>query len=121
MTNEQREAIEDVEEFNNKFDCGKYRKSIDTVLSLIKEQQEEIDELKRDNTDTWYLNSKMSRRHLEDICRMKKKDKQIDLMAGFIGQDMMCIRPEIECNKMTHDCKECIKQYFERKVEDVKD
>lgn len=81
MTNEQRKAIEDVEEFNNKFDCGKYRKSIDTVLSLIKEQQEEIDELKRDNTDTWYLNSKMSRRHLEDICRMKKKDKQIDLMA----------------------------------------
>ena len=53
MTNEQREAIEDVEEFNNKFDCGKYRKSIDTVLSLIKEQQEEIE----------------------------KKDKQIDLMA----------------------------------------
>lgn len=53
MTSEQREAIEDVEEFNNKFDCGKYRKSIDTVLSLIKEQQEEIE----------------------------KKDKQIDLMA----------------------------------------
>lgn len=23
---------------------------------------------------------------------------------------------EIECNKMTHDCKECIKKYFERKV-----
>lgn len=47
-----------------------------------------------------------------------KKDKQIDLMAEFIGQDMMCIRPEIECNKMTHDCKNCIKQYFERKVEE---
>ena len=39
MTTEQREAIEAVEEFNNKFDCGKYRKSIDTALSLIKEQQ----------------------------------------------------------------------------------
>ena len=46
MTNEQREAIEDVEEFNNKFDCGKYRKSIDTVVSLIKEQQEEIEKYK---------------------------------------------------------------------------
>ena len=45
MTTEQREAIEAVEEFNNKFDCGKYRKSIDTVLSLIKEQQEEIENI----------------------------------------------------------------------------
>ena len=48
----------------------------------------------------------------------EEKDKQIDLMADFIGQDMRCIRPEIECNKMTHDCKDCVKQYFERKVED---
>lgn len=58
MTNEQREAIEDVEEFNNKFDCGKYRKSIDTVLSLIKEQQEEN----------------------------KKKDKIIDYMIDWIRE-----------------------------------
>lgn len=48
MTNEQREAIEDVEEFNNKFDCGKYKKSIDTVLALIKEQQ------KREELKNWY-------------------------------------------------------------------
>ena len=46
----------------------------------------------------------------------EEKDKQIDLMADFIGQDMRCIRPEIECNKMTHDCKDCVKQYFEREV-----
>ena len=56
MTNEQKEAIEDVEEFNNKFDCGKYKKSIDTVLSLIKENQKQLE----------------------------KKDKQIDLMARAI-------------------------------------
>ena len=107
MINEQREAIKilkEIQESNRAWlmqtkeeNCEKiYLKdieAIDTVLSLIKEQQEEIE----------------------------KKDKQINLMAEFIGQDMMCIRPEIECNKMTHDCKECIKQYFERKVEDVKD
>ena len=56
MKNEQREAIEDVEEFNNKFDCGKYKKSINTVLSLIKENQKQLE----------------------------KKDKQIDLMARAI-------------------------------------
>lgn len=58
MTSEQREAIEDVEEFNNKFDCGKYKKSINTVLSLIKEQQEEN----------------------------KKKDKIIDYMIDWIRE-----------------------------------
>ena len=47
----------------------------------------------------------------------EEKDKQIDLMADFIGQDMRCIRPEIECNKMTHDCKDCVKQYFADLVE----
>ena len=46
----------------------------------------------------------------------KFKEQVIDLMADFIGQDMRCIRPEIECNKMTHDCKDCVKQYFEREV-----
>lgn len=93
MIKEQRKAIENLSEINNlsKEELQNENitaildyedlKSLDTVLSLIKEHQEEIDELKRDNTDTWYLNSKMSRRHLEDICRMKKKDKQIDLMA----------------------------------------
>ena len=51
----------------------------------------------------------------------EEKDKQIDLMADFIGQDMRCIRPEIECNKMTHDCKDCVKQYFENKVNSGKE
>ena len=88
MTNEQREAIKNLDEFANTKYGAFSAKEGQTVLSLIKEQQEKIE----------------------------KKDKQIDLMAEFIGQDMMCIRPEIECNKMTHDCKNCIKQYFERKV-----
>lgn len=99
MTSEQREAIEDVEEFNNKFDCGKYKKSINTVLSLIKEQQEEIE----------------------------KKDKQIDLMAEWISERCFykddysnsCEIMQDSCSK-EDDCKHCIKQYFERKAEDEK-
>lgn len=87
MTSEQREAIEDVEEFNNKFDCGKYRKSIDTVLSLIKEQQEEIE----------------------------KKDKQIDLMAESIEKVTVDMKIAFGEN-MLWDRRE-IKQYFARLVE----
>ena len=106
MTNEQREAIEDVEEFNNKFDCGKYRKSIDTVLSLIKEQQEEIENittnyknliadvsmlakelgLEEDATiDEIYTAIRILKSKrinvIEQLDCIEKKDKQIDLMA----------------------------------------
>ena len=58
---------------------------------------------------------------------LKKKDKQIDLMAEMIDElseyytryhgknnefcKEICIEKDI-------DCKDCIKQYFERKVED---
>ena len=64
MTNEQREAIELLEDIKNNAWTTKYimssdSKKADTVLSLIKEQQEEMD----------------------------KKDKQIDLMARAFKQD----------------------------------
>ena len=115
MTNEQREAIEDVEEFNKKFDCGKYKKSIDTVLSIIKEQQEEIE--------------KYEKIYKEYDCyrwvkELDKKDKQIDLMAEYMSkQDIeedICMQnktnPDL-CNENYTNCKNCIKQYFADLVE----
>lgn len=122
MTNEQREAIEflefykqhclkkEIENMDNYetiHDGDFVSKNLDTVLSLIKEQQDKI--------------AKYEKIYKEYDCyrwvkELDKKDKQIDLMADFIGQDMRCIRPEIKCNKMTHDCKDCVKQYFENKV-----
>ena len=59
MTTEQKEAVKDLVEFNNKFDCGKYRKAIETVLNLIQEQEAEL----------------------------KKKDKIIDELAKAFKQD----------------------------------
>lgn len=50
---------------------------------------------------------------------LKKKDLIINEMAKYIGQDIRCVRPEIECNKMTHDCRKCIKEYFTNKAENV--
>ena len=114
MIKEQRKAIENLSEINNlsKEELQNENitaildyedlKSLDTVLSLIKEQQEE----------------------------MQQKDKQIDLMAKFIENNMsekkiineICIKSKCnneECHE--DDLKDCIKQYFERKVEDVKD
>ena len=97
MTNEQREAIKICEHYKNilyacNYEEGEERtgKAIDTVLSLIKEQE-----------------------------------KQINLMAEYISkQDVeedVCMKNKTNpdwCNEDYTNCKNCIKQYFERKVEE---
>ena len=109
MTNEQREAIELAKEFT-KMDfsnqmgwTGYYdtelkelSDAIDTVLSLIKEQQEEIE----------------------------KKDKQIDLMAEYISkrdvEEDICMKNKTNpdwCNEDYTNCQDCIKKYFADLVE----
>lgn len=106
MTNEQREAIELAKEFT-KMDfsnpmgwTGYYdaeleelSQAIETVLNLIKEQQE----------------------------KLEKKDKIIDLMAERIN--WLCKTNGILLDREhgVNFTEEDIKQYFERKVEDVKD
>lgn len=61
---------------------------------------------------------------------LEKKDKQIDLMAKYLAingvERDICNEKRIKenCKNVTvdnitvHRCKECIKQYFERKVEE---
>ena len=59
---------------------------------------------------------------IEQLDCIKRKDKQIDLMAFNLADYIMyyeydkCRNPEMIKNKA-----EELKQYFERKVEDVKD
>lgn len=55
---------------------------------------------------------------------LKKKDKMIDLMAIAIGNEPLpteeyCIFRNFDCPAVggNRDCKECVKQYFERKIE----
>ena len=137
MTNEQREAIEflefykqhclkkEIENMDNYetiHDGDFVSKNLDTVLSLIKEQEEEIERLKTDNGNVWQLNANMSKRHLEDICKLKQKEKQIDLMADFMYKTgtgrkaLSCVFGQNdECNE--NGCEYCIKRYFARLVE----
>ena len=95
MTNEQREAINRLRRglddiwFATLYSQEEMDKDIDTVLSLIKEQQEEIG----------------------------MKDKQIDLMAEYINEidvsEDIC-EGRTMCDE---DCEKCIKQYFAGLVE----
>ena len=108
MTTEQREAIDRLNRFKtiqvlygNTFamhieQLKTLQVNINTVLSLIKEQQEEIE----------------------------KKDKQIDLMASYIAsldiEEDICVKTGKdlnECDSMAFgECEDCIKQYFETKA-----
>ena len=94
MTNEQREAIEflefykqhclkkEIENMDNYetiHDGDFVSKNLDTVLSLIKEQQEEIEGLKDKGV--------LIKRYFNKCDLIKQKDKQIDLMARAFKQD----------------------------------
>ena len=113
MTNKEREAIEICKEkiiepfydFPNPTSIELKDtdvEAIETVLSLIKAQQEEISKYK-----TLY------ERALSDVV---KTDKQIDLMAEIFYKRF---KAELLL-EYGFESKEEIKQYFERKVEDVK-
>ena len=92
MTNEQKVRVDRLERYlisdRDKIYTRVRVNDLDTVLSLIKEQQ-----------------------------------KQIDLMAEYWNNGLaMCDNCEkIVENYDKNKCKDCIKQYFARKVEDVKD
>ena len=98
MTTEQKEAIESLVEFNNKFDCGKYRKAIETVLNLIQEKDKEIEKCKK-------LYQKALNDAVVTAHDNMQKDKIIDELAKAFKQDDVRSVEEI-------------KQFYERKVED---
>ena len=119
MTNEQREAIEICKkkiiepfyDFPNPTSIELKDtdvRAIEIALSLIKEQQEEIERLRYIKKIFDYVVQKETER----------KDKQIDLMAERI--EWLCKSNGILLDK-EHDenfTQEDVKQYFERKVEE---
>lgn len=110
MTNEQREAIEELKSLSPS------EGAIDIVLSLIKEQQIYIKK-SHDTTE------EMNRDITILIDEMKQKDKQIDLYVDELicnEFDRCCQECCRECEKDKDTLRHCIKQYFERKVKDEK-
>lgn len=85
-----------------------YSQVLQDAILLLKEQQEEISKYK-----TLY------ERALSDVV---KTDKQIDLMADEIimTKPINCTKTNEFSTKKIYMSKEEIKQYFERKVEDIK-
>lgn len=105
MTAEQKEAIKICTHYKNiLYACNceegteRTGKAIETVLSLIQEQEKEIEASRQITTE---MNNDVKKLIIE----CKKKNKIIDLMAKAFKQDDVRSVEEI-------------KQYFERKVKD---
>ena len=130
MTNEQREAIDRLDKDKDyPLACGDITivnvADIDTVLSLIKEQQEEIVKLKvnlakscADRTLDRETLKNQENENLEALHRayneeLDKKNKQIDLMA-----DKLVEAHEWFYSEFDNFTKEDFIKYFERKVEE---
>lgn len=93
MTNEQREAVDNIKIF------------VKSIRSDLAEESEDNQEL-ADALDT-------------DLSLIKQKDKQIDLYIDELicnEFDRCCQECCRECEKDKDTLKDCIKQYFERKA-----
>ena len=112
MTNEQ-EVIEYLKQFSElmkKWDATEISSKIDTVLSLIKEQQGEIEGLKNKEV--------LIKRYFKKCDLIKQLTKQIDLMAEYWNTGLaMCDNCDRIVEKYEkNNCKDCIKQYFADKA-----
>ena len=138
MTNEQREAIEICKNINagmiyfaNDKECEEFSKAIETVLSMLKEKDKEIEKLEKEND--------LAKEQLKKQCeiadernnllvKVNRLESQIDLMAEYIANrdndEDICKYQVAEWCEDEEDgvlievCRKCIKQYFERKVEE---
>lgn len=97
MTKEQREAIKSLNEFANTKYGAFTAKEGQTVLSMLKEQQEE--NKKKDKIIDLIINEFYKRVKINENCYIQKSKRIED-----------CLKHK--------NCEECIKQYFERKVKE---
>lgn len=137
MTKEQEETINRLEKLINirknkagqiKYDnCICSTTDIETVLNLLKEKGTEINKYKRKNKELSNQLLKIYKEQDNYNARIEKKDKMIELMTLFMSNldiDEEICKHQVRAfcdNKpegVTLDvCAKCIKQYFERKVE----
>lgn len=119
---------------------------IEIVLNLIQEQHVEIEtkqnriqelekalidddckyrvEIEKKDKQIEQYQNMLATNDMLHVLECEKKDKMIDLMAIAIGNEPLpteeyCIFRNFDCPAVggNRDCKECVKQYYERRVE----
>ena len=116
LSKEEQKAIELIKQYRKEIKGGDIKPIfiLDTAKNLITKLQKE-------NETTCKLNANMSKRHLNDIFKIKNYEKQIDLMAEEIRKTILIVKPESKFCQYEEDCKnirckDCIKQFFEKQA-----
>ena len=148
MTKEEKEAINNIKVFIRSIrsdlteeseDNQKLANDIETLLSMLKEKDAEIEKYKKLLADNLAkcVNDHIKAKHKADTdleylnigwqLELEKKDKMIDLMAEYISdldidEDICKKQSDNNCDDINREveCKECIKQYFERKQKKIR-
>ena len=112
------------------------KKAIERLNEILKEYEEIVnieDKTEREIEMSLYMED-MPFAEIKTVLNLitklqkenEEKDKQIDLMVEWIekhtkyyDEDGCYCEVEKEICKYDIECKDCIKQYFERKIEDV--
>ena len=135
MTTEQRKAID---RFKNLLAKGKYGIAgktllyedyymLKNVLEIVENQERKIIKQQEEIKNLQKEVNEENKRCMILANNDKFKEQMIDLMTEWISERCFykddysnsCEIIQDSCSK-EDDCKDCIKQYFERKVEDVK-
>ena len=117
-------------EWMYKEDEGYYRDSIEQKELLIKGWRNILNlitKLQKENEELTTALSKQSKDIGNYLVELQQKDKQIDLMAGYISnldidEDICKEQSDNNCDDINReaDCKDCIKQYFEKLAKEKK-
>lgn len=123
MSEEEKEAIENIKALKILFEIDDKKdfeatplvqkemaKDLRTLLNLIEKLSKENEQLRTE------MNSLQK--------ELKKKDKIIEQMTYYIMNldidEDICKKVNCDTNSGELDCKDCIKQYFENKVKEIK-
>lgn len=124
MTEKQSKAIERCRELiKESHSCWigiTNQEAIRIVLSMIENQQERIDYLMRSIERKEQSLIEKHEENIEYYTMIEKKDKIIEQMTYYIMNldidEDICKKVNCDTNSGELDCKDCIKQYFENKV-----
>ena len=107
-------------------EMNKLKNTVKSYKGQFKRQEKEIKKLQKENEEKDKTIEKYIKIYKEYDCyrwvkELEKKDKQIDLMAGYIenidtDEDICKEQADNNCDDINReaDCKDCIKQYFKK-------
>lgn len=97
-------------------------KSIETVLSMLKQQELEISLLKQTHNYDVKMIDEVKGKAVELYNRIKEKEKLINALVDYITEEdideLVCKHIRCVDNEEESNCRECVKKFFESKIKE---